>query len=83
MSGGTYLSPGLTQTYNSFYSPFTGRMMNQTYSRDFMGQAYGTTYGYNPWTGMSYQSGFYQPNYWFNPYGGYSYNTVRRWGWGW
>ena len=83
ISGGTYLSPGLTQSFNSFYSPFTGRMMNQTYSQNFMGQAYGTTSGYNPWTGMSYQSGFYQPNYWFNPYGGYSYSTVRRWGWGW
>jgi len=81
MSGGTYLSPGLTQGYNSYYSPYTGMMMNQTYARNFMGQAYGMTSAYNPLTGMSYQGGFYQPNYWFNPTGGYRYGMVRRWGW--
>ena len=41
---------------------------SQMYGRNFLGQAYGQTYTYNPWTGLNYNSG-YQPNYWFNPYG--------------
>jgi hypothetical protein len=56
-------------------------MTSQVYGRNFLGQAYGRTYAYNPWTGLNYNSGFYQPNYWFNPYGGYSWSTLRRWGW--
>ena len=55
MSGGTYLSPGISQGYSSFYSPYTGMMMSRTYGQNFMGQAYGIASGYNPWTGMSYQ----------------------------
>ena len=51
---------------------------SQMYGRNFLGQAYGQTYAYNPWTGLNYNSGFYQPNYWFNPYGGYSWSTLRR-----
>ena len=81
VSGGTYLAPGAYQGYNSYYSPWTGVMTSQTYGQNFLGQAYGRTYSYNPWTGLSYQGGFYQPNYWFNPTGGYSWGTVRRWGW--
>jgi hypothetical protein len=81
VSGGTYLSPGLQQGYNSYYSPYSGMMMSQVYGRNFLGQAYGQTYAYNPWTGLNYNSGFYQPNYWVNPYGGYSWSTLRRWGW--
>src|SRR5262245_60635368 len=73
VSGGTTFVPGGFQRFQNYYSPFTGVMTNQTYGQNFLGQAYGSSYGYNPWTGMSYQSGFYQPNYWFNPYGGYSY----------
>jgi hypothetical protein len=80
-SGGTILVPGGYKAFNSYYSPFTGTMTNQVYSQNFMGQAYGRTYGYSPLTGTSYQSGFYQPNYWVNPYGGYNYSMVRRWGW--
>jgi len=83
MSGGTYLAPGLSQGYTTFYSPYTGAMMSRTYGQNFLGQAYGMASGYNPWTGLSYQRGFYQPNYWFNPYGAYRYNMVRQWGWGW
>ena len=80
-STGTVMVPGGYQTYNSFYSPFTGAMANQVYSQNFLGQVYGRTYGYNPYTGLSYNSGFYRPNAWFNPYGGYNYGYVRRWGW--
>ena len=81
MSGGTYLSPGLQQSYNTFYSPWTGAMTSQVYGRNFLGQAYGRTYAYDPWTGLNYNSGYYAPNYWVNPYGGYSWSTLRRWGW--
>lgn len=80
-SGGTVLVPGGYRTFNNYYSPFTGARTSQVYGQNFLGQAYGRSYGYNPFTGLSYNSGFYQPNYWFNPYGGYNYNFVRRWGW--
>jgi hypothetical protein len=81
VSGGTVFVPGGYKTFQNYYSPFTGVMTNQVYGQNFLGQAYGRNYGYNPWTGLNYQSGFYQPNYWFNPAGGFSYGVVRRWGW--
>ena len=80
VSGATVLAPGGYQTYNSYFSPFTGVMYNQTYYTDVFGQRYGRAYGYNPWTGLSYQQGFYQPNYYAFPYGGYSnYSFFRPW----
>jgi hypothetical protein len=81
MSGGTYLSPAMQQSYSTHYSPFTGVMTTQVYGQNFLGQAYGRTYAYNPWTGLNYNSGYYMPNYWMNPYGGYSWSTQRRRGW--
>src|SRR5262245_38481305 len=59
MSGGTVLSPGVQQSFNTFYSPWTGAMTSQVYGSNFLGQAYGRTYAYNPWTGLNYNSGFY------------------------
>ena len=80
MSGGTYLAPGVSQGFTSFYSPYTGVMRNRTFGQNYLGQAYGLSSGYSPLTGMSYQRGYYQPNYW-SPYGGYRWNMARRWGW--
>jgi len=81
MSGGTYLSPGLQQGYQTYYSPFTGVMTSQVYGRNFLGEAYGRAYAYDPRTGLNYNRTVYQPNYYFNPYGGYSWTTLKRWGW--
>src|SRR5262245_3063858 len=78
VSAGQIYGPGGFKTYNNYYSPFTGVMAGQVYGTNMWGQSFGRTYGYNPWTGMSYNSGFYQPNY-FNPYGTYNYGFVRRW----
>jgi len=79
-SNRTVLGVGATQTYNSFYSPWTGVMQNQMYGSNWLGQSYGRAYGYNPWNGLNYNYGFYQPNF-YMPYGGYSWGNVRRWGW--
>lgn len=81
VSGGTVLAPGGYKTFNNYYSPFTGVMTGQSYYTNVFGQAYGRSYGYNPWSGIGYNSGFYQPNYYVNPYGVYNYGFVRRWGW--
>src|SRR5439155_26580348 len=74
------------QTFNSYYSPFTGTTYGQSYYTDVFGQAMTRSYGYNPWTGMGYRTGFYQPNYYLYPNGGDSFGGTYpppRWGWGW
>jgi hypothetical protein len=83
VSGGTVLVPGGYQTFNNYYSPFTGVVTRQVYGQDVFGQSFGRSSGYNSFTGMGYRSGFYQPNAFVNPFGGYNYNNVysRRWGW--
>src|SRR5437870_1627340 len=73
VSGGTILTPGGYKTIDNYYSPFTGVMQRQVYGTDVFGQSYGRSYGYNPWTGWGYKTGFYQPNPYLNPFGGYSY----------
>jgi len=70
--------PGAYQTYNSYYSPFTGVVQKQAYYSDMFGQTYTRGYGYNPWTGLGYNYQFYQPNYFTPSFGGYNYG-FRRW----
>lgn len=79
--GGQKFGVGSYQSFNNYYSPYSGVIMGQTYSSNFLGQATYRSYGYNPWTGIGYNTGFYQPNYYINPYGVYGYSMVRRWGW--
>jgi len=79
MSGRSVVAPGAYQTYNSYYSPFTGVVQKQAYYTDVFGQSYGRSFGYNPWTGTGYNYGYYQPNYLFAPGLGYSYGYARRW----
>lgn len=80
-SNRTVLGVGASQSYNSFYSPYTGVFQNQVSGSNWLGQNYGRAYGYNPWTGLGYNYGFYQPNTYIMPYGGYNFGFVRRWGW--
>jgi hypothetical protein len=54
-------------------------MYRQAYTANILGQAYMRNYAYNPWTGMGFRTGFYQPNYYAFPYGGYGYGFYRRW----
>lgn len=78
----TAVTPFGYQTYNSFYSPFTGLQAQQLYGSNVFGQAYGRSAVYNPFTGLGYNGGFYQPNYYAFPYGGFNYGNYfygRRW----
>lgn len=75
----TVLAPGGYQTYNSFFNPWSGVVQKQVYGSNWLGQTYGRSFGYNPWNGLSYNSGFFVPNYYVNPFGGYSYGFFRRW----
>jgi len=77
-SGGTVLVPGGYQTYNNYYSPFTGTVQRQTYYADVFGNTAGRASAYNPWLG-GYRTGYYQPNPYVNPFGGYNYGFYRRW----
>jgi len=78
-SNRTVVGVGASQTYNSFYSPYTGGFRNQVYGSNWLGQSYGQVFGFNPWSGMSYNRGFYQPNYYTMPFGGFNYGFYRRW----
>ena len=42
----------------NYRAAWTGAVTSQVYGRNFLGQAYGQTYAYNPWTGLNYNSGF-------------------------
>jgi hypothetical protein len=78
VSGGTAYGPGGYQTFQRYYSPWTGQAYGQMYGANVLGQTYGRSFGYNPWLGLGYRTGFYQP-YPFTPLGGYNYGFVRRW----
>ncbi len=77
--------PGGYQQTSSFFNPFTGIVQGQTYGSNVFGQTYSRSYGYSPFTGLGYQSGFYQPgfyqpNRYISPYGAYNYRFLgRRW----
>lgn len=86
VQGGTYYYPGGYKNFTYYYSPFTGVVSAQVYGQNFLGQSYGRTFGYHPWTGTVFSSGYFTPNYWVSPWAGYSYGYVRRfpiWGWRW
>lgn len=74
---GSYATPWGTRTFNNFYSPFTGTV-GQSYTTNIFGAANTATYGYNPWTGYRYGTGFYQPNTYVAPLAGYNYGWLRR-----
>jgi hypothetical protein len=73
-NAGTVATPFGAKTYANYYSPYTG-MIGQSYSTNVFGAANSRVYGYNPYTGYRYGTGFFQPNY-LSPYGR-NYNWVR------
>lgn len=64
---------GTYQSYNTYTSPWGFMRQGYNYG-DVFGNRYGVSNGYNAWTGLGYNRGFYQPNPLLNPYGGYRYN---------
>lgn len=85
-SNRTVAGVGSYQTVNSFYSPFTGTVRSQVLTTNWLGQTYGRTSGYNPWSGLGYNNSFYRPNYYAPAIGGFNYNYNpygygRPWGW--
>ncbi|MCX8140446.1 MAG: hypothetical protein N3E46_12265 [Gemmataceae bacterium] len=86
VQGGTYYYPGGDKNFSYYYSPWTGGISAQVYGQNFLGQAYARSFGFHPWTGTAFSTGYVIPNYWAAPWGGYSYGYVRRfpiWGWRW
>ncbi len=63
--GGTVIGPGAAKNFQSYYSPFTGTVQRQVQYADVFGRSYGSSYGYNPWTGGAYNTGYFNPG--FNP----------------
>lgn len=76
-TAGTVVTPFGARTFSNYYSPFTG-VIGQSYSTNIFGAANTRFYGYNPYTGMRYGTGFYQPNTYVAPFGGYNYGWLRR-----
>jgi hypothetical protein len=68
---------GAYQTQSMYVSP-TGAVRRQVYYGDVFGNTAGQAYGRNPYTGFTYNRGFYTNPYVY-PYGGYNYNFYRRW----
>jgi len=58
---GTTITPWGTQTSTSFFNPFTGASVGQTYTTNGLGMGYSQTYGYNPFVGSRYGTSFYNP----------------------
>jgi hypothetical protein len=82
VNGGTIIGPTASQTYSTYYSPFTGTMWGRSLYRNSFGQTYGRSYNYNPGFGVLNQtSNFYSPGFYFNPYsGGLGLNFVPGFG---
>jgi len=76
-TSGSYSTPYGTRTFSNYYSPFTGTV-GQAYTTNIFGAANSTTYGYNPYTGYRYGTGYYQPNVYVAPYSGVNYGWLRR-----
>ncbi|HEV3438521.1 MAG TPA: hypothetical protein VG122_14250 [Gemmata sp.] len=76
-TSGTTYTPFGARTYSNFYSPFTGTV-GQSYTTNIFGAANTRAYGYNPYTGIRYGTGFYQPNTYVAPFGGYNYSWMRQ-----
>jgi hypothetical protein len=77
-SGGTFVTPGAIQQFNSSYSPFTGAVQRQVQYADVFGNRYGQAYGVSPFGYNRFSTGFYQPNPFYNPFGGYNYGFYNR-----
>ena len=65
---GTAVTPWGYNTFNNWYSPFTGASYGQSYYSNLWGTTAARSYGYNPWFG-SYGTNYYQPNAFVNPFG--------------
>jgi hypothetical protein len=64
-----------TRVFNNPYYGYSGRAA--TYQDPF-GNTYGQVTKYNPFTGLGYTSGYYNPGLYGNPYLGYRYGYYFR-----
>jgi len=79
VTGNSVYNLGQYQTFGTYISPF-GTVRQQAYYTDVFGNSVGAARGYNPYTGLGYNRGFYNPSPFMYPYGGYNYNFYgRRW----
>jgi hypothetical protein len=64
VSGDSIYNLGNYQSYSTYVSPF-GTVRQQAYTTNALGSTYGVVQGYNPYTGLGYTRGFYNPGYAF------------------
>jgi hypothetical protein len=77
--GTTVITPGGVQSYNTYVSPF-GTVKQSATATNAFGTSIGVSRGFNPYTGIGFNRGFYTPSPYLYPYGtGYGYNFYRRW----
>jgi hypothetical protein len=80
VSTGSIYNLGGVQTYRTYISPY-GTVKQQVYATNAFGTTIGAARAYNPYTGLGYNTGYYNPSTYLYPYGGigYGYNFYRRW----
>jgi hypothetical protein len=78
VSRGMGYYPGATASSTAFYNPFWGYGGQQAAYADIFGNRTVRGFGYNPYTGLNYTYGVYNPGLGVSPLAGYRYGFVWR-----
>ena len=75
INGRTMYTPFGVQNYSAFNNPYWGYGGQAMTLQDPYGGLSGRVIKYNPYTGLGYSAGYYNPGLYGNPYLGYSYGV--------
>jgi hypothetical protein len=78
INGRMYYTPFGVQNVQAFNNPWWGYGGQSLAYQDPFGNTYGQVTKYNPFTGLGYTSGYYNPGLYGNPYLGYRYGFYFR-----
>jgi hypothetical protein len=78
INGGVVYTPFGAQNVRAFNNPYWGYSGQAATYQDPFGNTYGQMTKYNPFTGIGYTSGYYNPGLYGNPYLGYRYGYYYR-----
>jgi hypothetical protein len=70
MTGQTYYTPFGAQAAYGYYNPYTGASGQRFMYQNTWGTNVYRSYGYNPYYGGGYTSGYYYPGFGASPYAG-------------
>jgi len=78
INGQVQYTPFGTQNYRVINNPYYGYSGQAMTYQDPFGNTSGQVVKYNPFTGLGYTSGYYNPGLYGNPYLGYRYGYYFR-----